>query len=266
MKNLFTFLKTSFIIMFSQVIISTSDGQVTKEKYVNKKFYEDFNGPVDPEKWLIGTWKEHGGQLSVDRCYTKDGHLNMVFINKSGEGYLGSAIQTVDEFLYGRWEARVKASDVPGVLNSIYTIDWDNTAVTTSESDGTKQEIDIEFLTKSFTAATGEVHIALHERGKKSFNSNPDIKVDFDPSADFHTWGFDVTPEYLEWFVDGKPLYRYVYKDREITVNAPYVLKLNFWSSEKWIGGPPKENVECIYQVDWIRFTPIDKLKKMRNK
>lgn len=253
-------------IPFLLIIFSPLQAQLPQEKYYDKVFYEDFNSPIDSKIWLIGTWKEHGGQLSVDRCYSKDGLLNMVFINKPGEGFLSSAIQTVDEFLYGRWEASLKPSNVPGVLNSLYTIDWDNTANAASESDGTKQEIDIEFLTKSFTGASGEVHIALHERGKKSYNSNPDIQVDFDPSADFHTWGFDITPEYLEWFVDNKVLYRYVYKDHEITVNAPYVLKLNFWSSEKWVGGPPKENVECIYQIDWIRFIPLDKIKDLKAK
>jgi beta-glucanase (GH16 family) len=261
MKKVLLLLKNLFIISCIVVILPTAQAQVTGEKYVNKPFYEGFDGPVDNQTWLIGTWKEHGGQLSADRCYTRDGLLNMIFINKPGDGYLGSAIQTVDEFLYGRWEAKLKPSNIPGVLNSLYTIDWDNTADESSESDGTKEEIDIEFLTKSFMGKTGEVHIALHERGKKSFNSNPDIMLDFNPSSDFHIWGYDITPEYIEWFVDDKVLHRYVYKDNEIAINAPYVLKLNFWSSENWIGGPPKENVECIYQVDWIRFTPLDLLK-----
>ena len=267
MKKLLLFLKIVFLLSFNICVVPFStQAQQTNEKYNNKIFNEDFNGPVDNKVWQIGTWKEHGGQLSVDRCYVKDGLLNMVFINKPGEGFLGSAIQTVDEFFYGRWEARLKPSAIPGVLNSLYTIDWDNTADESSGSDGTKEEIDIEFLTKSFSGKTGEVHIALHERGRKSFNSVPDIKLNFNPSSDFHTWGFDITPEYIEWFVDGKKLYRYVYKENDIAINAPYVLKLNFWSSEKWVGGPPKEGVECIYQIDWIRFTPLEKLTEKDKK
>ena len=164
--------------------------------------------------------------------------------------------------MYGRWEASLKPSNVPGVLNSFYTIDWNNTTDGTSGSDGTKQEIDIEFLTKSFKDNTGEVHFAVHERGRKSIETNPDIKVDFSPCADFHVWGFEITPEYIEWFVDDKVLKRYVYDGNEIIINAPYQLKLNFWSAERWIGGPPKENVKCIYQIDWIKFTPLRLLSK----
>ncbi|MDD4426264.1 MAG: glycoside hydrolase family 16 protein, partial [Mariniphaga sp.] len=231
------------------------------EEHVDEVFFEGFD-QIDSKIWRVVGWTEHGGKTSPDRCYAKDGILNMIFINDPDQGNLGSAIQTEVEFLYGRWEARLKPSDVPGILNSFYTIDWDNTAISASDNDGTKQEIDIEFLTKSFTGNTGEVHIALHERGKKSYQSNPDFMLDFDPSSEFHIWGFDVTPEYLEWFVDDHIIYRYEYEGNPIRVDSPYYLKLNSWTSENWVGGPPEEGVECVYQIDWIKFTPMRLLKK----
>lgn len=257
MKKIILFPTILFAICFDSFLFAqTTPG---KEKHVSKPFYEDFNGPIDKNKWAIGTWNEHGGQLSPERCYVKNGMLHMVFINDSDKGYLGSAIQTADEFLYGKWEARIRPSNIPGVLNSFYTIDWDNTANDGSSSDGTKQEIDIEFLTKSFTGSSGEVHLAVHARGRKSYNSNPDFRLDFDPSADFHVFGFEITPEYIEWFADGKAIYRYVYKENDIVIDAPYMLKLNAWTSQKWVGGPPKANTECVYLIDWIRFTPYKK-------
>jgi beta-glucanase (GH16 family) len=262
MKNVTLLLKTLFLILCIANIAIPSQAQETGEKHIQKIFYENFSGPVDNQIWQIGTWKEHGGQLSTDRCYVEDGLLNMIFINDPELGYLNSAIQTRDQFFYGRWEASLKPSNVPGVLNSFYTIDWNNTADESADNNGTKQEIDIEFLTNSFQGNTGEVHIALHESGNKSFHSNPDIKLNFNPSSGFHVWGFDITPEYIEWFVDDKVLHRYVYSDNEIRISAPYMLKLNVWTSERWIGGPPEENVECVYQIDWIKFTPYDQLTK----
>ncbi len=255
-------MKNLLLILIVTSIFSVAQAQVTGEKYYNKVFYEDFDGPVDNHIWQVLTGSEHGGDLSRERCYVENGLLNMIFINDPAKGYLSSAIQTRDEFLYGRWEASLKPTDVPGVLNSFFTIDWDNTADETSGSDGTKQEVDIEFLSKSFKDETGEVHLALHERGNKSFQTNPDISVDFNPSADFHVWGFEITPEYIEWFVDDTVLHRYTYAENEITVDAPYMLKLNFWSSENWVGGPPEENVECVYQIDWIKFTPLHLLNE----
>ena len=215
------------------------------------QFEENFNAEqIDESVWQIGTWEEHGGQTGRERCYLENGCLNLVFINDSEEGFLSSAIQTREEFLYGRWEARLKPSSEPGVLNSMYTIDWD-------EGNGTKQEIDIEFLTYTFNDNSGKVHFAVHAEGLESYNTNPDIELDFNPSEDFHIWGFEITREHIQWFVDDEVLLTYEYSKHDITIDSEYQLKFNFWSSEHWINGPPEENTECIYQIDWIRFYPL---------
>ena len=117
---------------------------------------------------------------------------------------LGAAIQTWNTFLYGRWEARLKPSSIKGVLNSMYTIDWGN-------GNGTKQEIDIEFLTFAFGAGTGKVHYAVHAAGLTSTDTNPDIVLNFNPSDDFHVYGYEITPTHIAWIVDGNVLYTYTY-------------------------------------------------------
>jgi beta-glucanase (GH16 family) len=139
---------------------------------------------------------------------------------------------------------------VPGVLNSFYTIDWG------TNGDGTRQEIDIEFLTYSFGSNSGRVHIALHAAGLTSFQTNPDILLDFNPSDAFHVWGFEITPTYLKWFVDNRVLYTYTYAINPITINASYQLKLNSWTAAGWINGPPVVGIESVYQIDWIKFYP----------
>lgn len=212
-------------------------------------FYEDWSDGINAERWLVAGWREHGVQMSPERVVVdEDGRLNITFVNDAEEGYLGGALQTQrEDFRYGRWEARLKPTSVPGVLNSMYTIDW-------GDGDGTKQEIDIEFLTYTFDGPEhpGEVWIALHAAGRESTGfSQP---LDFDPSADFHVWGWEITPEYIEWFVDDQVLYRYVYAEQDITVDAPYMLKFNVWTQEAWIHGPPTEDLETTYQIDWVRF------------
>ena len=99
----------------------------------------------------------------------------------------------------------------------------------------------------------------MHEAGKTSFNTNPDIKLDFDPSAEYHVWGFEITPERITWFVDGRNLLTYTYKGNPISINAPYTLKLNTWSQSDWINGPPEPDTDCLYLIDWVRFTPLDR-------
>ena len=244
-------LKQCSIIVFCFVFLACFS---TCKEGQKATFFEDFKGSsIDESVWTIATWSEHGGQCGWERCYVKDGYLNMMLINDGN--ILSSAIETKQTFLYGRWEARLKASSVPGVLNSFYTIDWDNKS-TEEPRDGTKQEIDIEFLTYKFGENKGEVHFAVHAQGLKSFNTNPDIELDFDPSKDFHIWGFDITPEQIEWFVDGKTLFIYKYKENDIKINSPYILKLNHWTQKDWILGPPEQGVESRYLIDWIKFTP----------
>ena len=222
-------------------------------------FREDFNGTtINNQVWQVATWQEHGGQTGTDRVYVKDGLLHMVLVNDSNQGILSSAIQTWDTFGYGRWEARLKPSDVPGVLNSFYTIDWDNFSTPNVPADGTKQEIDIEFLTKSFSGNSGQVHYAVHAEGRQSMDTNPDISLGFNPSSDFHVYGFDILPDRIDWRVDGKVVYTYKYDGNDITIDSNYQLKLNTWTATNWIGGPPQKDVQSVYLIDWIQFSPLD--------
>jgi beta-glucanase (GH16 family) len=212
-------------------------------------FVENFDS-LDTNVWDVGGWKEHGGQTSPKRCFVTNGMLNMVLrFDSATQSILSSAMQTKKTFLYGRWEARLKPSPVTGELNSFYTIDWGG-------GKGTKQEIDIEFLTFEFGKHTGKVHFAVHAAGLKSTETNPDIDLDFNPSDDFHVWGFEITPERIEWFVDGKILSTYKYNENAIKIDSPYQLKLNVRGEQKWIKGPPQADTDCIYQIDWIKFFP----------
>lgn len=245
---------TRFILSTLFILLLSCKGKMDdKDTDMNEQaptiFREDFNtAQIDEEVWQIGTWKEHEGELGRERCFVEDGYLNMQLINEDN-AIKSSAIQTRSTFLYGKWEARLKISDVPGVLNSFYTIDW-------GDGDGTKQEVDIEFLTFSFGENSGEVHFAVHAAGLESFDTNPDIKLDFNPSDDFHVWGLDINPEYIEWSVDGEPLLTYRYEEHEVKIDSPYMLKLNTRTQEKWINGPSEEGVMSTYLIDWIQFTP----------
>ncbi len=229
----------------------------SSEAYVTTPFFDDFLGTsVDESKWEIATWNEHGGQTGRARATVSNGYLNLGLVNDPNQGVLSSALQTRSEFFQGRWETRLKASSCPGVLNSMFTIDWDNTAVSGSGSDGTKQEIDIELLSNSFTGSNGRVQFALHASGLTSRDTNPDIPLGFDPSAGFHTYGYDIKSDRIEWFVDGRTLWTYNYSGNPIAITHPYMFKLNFWTGGSWVGGPPPSGLQCNYQIDWVRFTP----------
>ncbi len=257
-------MKTRTLLVLALILISVAckkKDQIEADLPIeNYAFYDDFNDDeLDASKWQIATWREHGGQTGTERCYVSDGYMNLVFINDSESGFLSSAVQTQDEFLFGKWEAKLKPSNVSGILNSMYTIDWNDTNDETSGSNGTKEEIDIEFLTYSFGNSSGEVHFAVHAENRTSFNTNPDVELDFNPSDDFHIWSINITPTFIEWSVDDIVLLKYIYNENDVSITSPYQMKFNSWSDSGWVNGPPVSNVECIYQIDWIRFTPYAK-------
>ena len=223
--------------------------------------FED--GEVDTEKWLIGTWTEHGGQLSTDRVNVEDDKLVMsfeydqAFYDDTGL-FKGSAIQTRrEDFSFGRWESRLKIPDEDGVLPTMYTIDWrDN-------GGQTRQEIDIEFVTINIDDDHSEVHFAVHGADFDSWETQ--VELPFNPADDFHVWGFDISEERIKWFVDDIDLYEYWYDDEDGVIDAPYMLKYNFWSARledggagNWIQGPPVADTEIRYTIDWVRFLPHD--------
>lgn len=226
----------------------------------NATFIDEFNGTsIDSSKWQVATWNEHGGQTGYERTFVSNGKLNMVFRNDSQKGFLTSALQSKQLFKYGTWKASLKPTSCRGILNSMYTIDWDNPAKP-GDGDGSKEEIDIEFLTNSFGNNSGKIHFALHKEGKPSWDTNPDVPLSFNPSDAFRTYGFTVTPEKIEWFVDNESnvLRTYKFSGNPISVDNSYMFKLNVWSQYgQWIGGPPAPDTDCAYQIDWVQFKAL---------
>lgn len=167
----------------------------------------------------------------------------------------GSSIQTKNEFGYGRWLAKVKPSNVPGVLNSIFIKDVDNKN-TTKPKDGSKREVDIEFLTRTFGKKSGQIHLAIHgnpKLGEKKIYA-VDINLNFNPSDDYHIWGFDILPDKVVWHVDGKVLHTWRYLEF-FYINEGYEFFINSWTHKRWIHGPPGSVAE--YKIDWVKFYPL---------
>lgn len=142
---------------------------------------------------------------------------------------------------------------MPGVLNSIFTKDWDDQTTPDSEHDGKKGEVDIEFVTHTFGPGRGEVHLAIHlEKHEPLWHM--DIPLDFNPSDDFHEWGFDILPDRVVWHVDGRVLHTWLYEG-EYKIDPNYEFFFNSWTRTKWLKGPPMAPAD--YLIDWVRFYPL---------
>lgn len=223
--------------------------------FASEPSFEDSFSPgwdKDQKAWQVASWKQNGTQMALERCRT-NGEGLLVQTVLPGEPFSGGSLQSRAEFGWGRWVARVKPSAVPGLLNSIFTKDWDDKNTPGDANDGKKGEIDIEFVTHTFGPGRGEVHLAIHLQVKHPL-WHLDIPLDFNPSDDFHEWGFDVLPDRVTWHVDGKILHTWYYT-KEYSIDPGYEFFFNSWTSKKWLKGPPGEKAE--YLVDWVKFYPL---------
>ncbi|QDV44486.1 Kappa-carrageenase precursor [Stieleria neptunia] len=128
---------------------------------------------------------------------------------------------------YGYYEARVKAAALfPGVCPSFWLYSKiDDSIVAVGET--RYSEVDIVELTQRGDRVPGNERIAdcnLHailSNGKPGIGGRDwrrpndqcykdaqanELRLPFDPRDDFHTYGCEVTPETVTWFIDGKAI------------------------------------------------------------
>lgn len=157
----------------------------------------------------------------------------------------GGEIQSVGDngssFGYGYYEVRMKLTNVSGCCVSFFWI----------QSPGYGPgEIDIEFLTNEndeWGSTSGTVWYSLHPYGGSDKHYLP-----FDPSADFHRYGFLWTPTHITFTVDGAAVRTYT---DGIPDPAPGYIMANAWTGNpNWGGGPPAQRATSTY--DWIKFYP----------
>lgn len=198
------------------------------------------------ENWRRAAWLQNHTTMGIDRAYPEDGLMK--FFVEAGSPYLGGSIQSKYTYGYGRWEARLKPSNVAGVVNAFFAMNLNG-----SDIDGIIKEVDIEFTPYTFSEDGGEVHIALHAQGASNLIVE-DISLDFNPSSDFHIWSFEILPDRIRWAVDGVQLYEYEYNGNHyMDMTNGYQLLLNAWTNDDhWVQGPPDERAEM--QVDWVKF------------
>jgi beta-glucanase (GH16 family) len=224
-------------------------------KFAKEPTFEDDFLPgweKNQKAWSVATWMQNKTQMAPERCAT-DGQGLLVQTVKAGDPALGGSLESKGEWRYGRWVGRIKPAAVGGALNSFFTIDWDD-HTTEAKNDGTKLEIDIEFVTANFGPGKGQVEFAVHHLGdKKSFGKVVDL--DFNPSDDFHVWGFDILPDGITWHVDGKVLHEYKCPAGETIPDIRHELFMNSWTAQKWVKGPPKADAK--YYIDWVKFYPM---------
>ncbi len=156
--------------------------------------------------------------------------------------YKGAEYRTKQSFLYGRFEARIKANGRSGMLTSFFT--YNDSYPSTPWN-----EIDIEIMGRytndaQFNTITpGQSHHVSHQY------------VPFNTGQEFHVYGFEWTPDYVAWFIDSVEVYRQT-GDHIATLNQPQKLMMNVWPPDysDWSGPWNAAVLPAFAYYDWARY------------
>ncbi len=178
---------------------------------------------------------------SIGRLFVSS--LLLLPVLSLAKNYKGAELRTKEAYVYGRFEARYKAAQGNGMLASFFTYHE-------IESTTGWNEIDFEILGRYHD----DVQVTTITPGQKIHNSHQ--WVPFNTRADFHTYAFEWTPDYVAWFIDGKEVYRQT-EDHIQTLRHPQKIMMNIWNPEwaPWAGVWDDRILPVFAYYDWVSYS-----------
>lgn len=182
---------------------------------------------LNPELWLSreDTFTDN---LALFRPYNIEFHpkqgakLNVRKEHLGVREYSAAALTSKDRYLFGRFEAVIRASNTPGVVTGFFL-----------HRDSPRQEIDIEIsgnrpdrlLVNVFYNPGGEgANFDYGYRGTVSY-----IDLGFDASKSDHTFAIEWSPSEIRWFVDNNLVHSRANWEPTPIPHLPMSLHLNIW-------------------------------------
>jgi hypothetical protein len=156
--------------------------------------------------------------------------------------YRGAEYRTIGTQTYGRFEVRMKTANVSGMLGTFFGY---------YDPASPWNEIDIETMGRY----TNEIQ---YNTIVPTVNDNHVQRqvVPFNPHAGFHVVGFDWTPDYVAWRVDGEEVYRQT-GTHISQLTKPMKIMMNIWqpTSVDWAGTFNPSNLPVYVYYDWVKYS-----------
>lgn len=226
-------------------------------------FQEDFDA-LDPARWETGshTFGENAAQFSPDMVTVSDGMLRIGLEENpdpaAERSYVSGEVRTLETFLHGRFETRVKFAAGSGVVSSLFTF-YDH--FSDPALDENWNELDIEFLGgHPETIHFNVIHFS--DAGYKTMHQ-AGAETPFDPADDFHVYTIDWLPNVVHFYVDGDLLHSQTNQIEE-HLNLPQKLMMNVWPVQntpglnEWAGEFDESALGTAAYYDWVRVYELD--------
>jgi GR25 family glycosyltransferase involved in LPS biosynthesis len=138
--------------------------------------------------------------------------------------YSAASLTTRDRYLYGRFEATIKVSNVPGVVTGIFL-----------HRDSPRQEIDIEITGNRTDRLLVNVFYNPGSEGAKFDygyrGAASSIGLGFDASESYHLYTIEWEPCEIRWFVDNRLVHKRVDWEATPIPHLPMAFHVNTWPS-----------------------------------
>ncbi len=175
--------------------------------------------------------------------------------------YSGAELYSNEEWLYGKYEARMYMGAISGTVSSMFL--YNNGS---EIADGRPWvEIDIEILGKN--PGSFQSNIITGKAGDQN-TSEKHHTVSPAANASFHTYGLEWTPDYVRWTLDGKEVRKATKgsqivngQDQVAALNKPQGIRFNLWSHEDagWVGPWDDSKLPVFQFINWVKrykYTP----------
>jgi len=138
--------------------------------------------------------------------------------------YSAASLTSRDRYLFGRFEATIRASNVPGVVTGFFL-----------HRDSPRQEIDIEIAGNRTDRLLVNVFYNPGDEGAKfdyGYRGSPSyIDLGFDASESYHQYAIEWEQCEIRWLVDNRLVHRRVEWEPTPIPHLPMALHVNAWPS-----------------------------------
>jgi hypothetical protein len=196
-------------------------------KRINITKISDFTESIDTNKWLLrnDTFTDNLALFRPSNIEVIPEIGAMLFVKSTPLGvrnFSAASITSRDQYLYGKFEANIQASNVPGVVTGFFL-----------HRNSPRQEIDIEItgnrpdrlIVNVFFNPGGEgANFDYGYRGAPTY-----IDLGFDASKKIHRFTIEWSPNEIIWKVDGSIVHRRLTWDPTPIPHLPMSLHVNCW-------------------------------------
>jgi beta-glucanase (GH16 family) len=217
------------------------------------EFTDEFDGKsLDLKRWVHGVhnWRGREPGLFVnENVQVADGKLLITSkaeqhpkMDGNYKDYTTAAVSSVNRVRYGYFEIRAKCAAAH--VSSAFWFSRN------AEEHWT--EIDVYEITGKGPQSL-KMHMDCHifkGMGVTKHQQNPvSADLEFDPSADYHTYALEWDVERIRWYCDGKLMRQ----KPNVYWKFPLHLIMDSEIMEGWFGLPNKEDLPTTYTVDYVR-------------